>query len=110
MNQSEVSPVLSRTPPSGNGVSAQDRADFLELIRDLLREGQDDLYDKVLKQMERLLFTEVLSHTHGHQAHASELLGLNRTTLRYKLRMLGLTVDKVIMTESRHETAAQDQG
>jgi two-component system nitrogen regulation response regulator GlnG len=41
----------------------------------------------------------VLRQTHGHQARASDLLGLNRATLRAKLRALGLAVDKVLVDE-----------
>jgi two-component system, NtrC family, nitrogen regulation response regulator GlnG len=43
-----------------------------------------------------VLFTRVLQHTHGHQAQASELLGLNRSTLRHRLKTLGLAVDRAV--------------
>ena len=43
-----------------------------------------------VRQVEKVLFNRVLKHTHGHQAQASELLGLNRSTLRAKLRDLGI--------------------
>ena len=32
-----------------------------------------------------------------HQAQASELLGITRTTLRNKLRELGIAIDKVVL-------------
>jgi hypothetical protein len=41
--------------------------------------------------VERALFTRVLQQTHGHQSQASARLGLNRSTLRYKLRELGIS-------------------
>ena len=47
----------------------------------------------------RLLLPLVLQHTHGHQSQASEILGLNRATLRHKLRSLGLSVDKTVTEE-----------
>jgi two-component system nitrogen regulation response regulator GlnG len=37
-----------------------------------------------------------LSRTRGNQTLASDLLGLNRATLRHKLRNLGLSVDKTV--------------
>jgi two-component system nitrogen regulation response regulator GlnG len=46
--------------------------------------------------VDRVLLSRILRETHGHQAQAAELLGLNRTTLRTKLRALGMVVDKVL--------------
>jgi two-component system nitrogen regulation response regulator GlnG len=82
-----VEPVASSTPGS---------FDLTGLIEKLLGEGRKDLYAEVTRAVERVLLARVLRHTHGHQAQASDLLGLNRTTLRYKLRELGLTVDRVV--------------
>jgi two-component system nitrogen regulation response regulator GlnG len=75
--------------------------DLHQVIEGLLQRGEKNLYEQVVKLVERALLTHVLRHTHGHQSQASELLGLNRTTLRYKLRDLGLTVDKMLVEESR---------
>ena len=50
-----------------------------------------------------LLFAQVLRQTHGHQSRASEVLGLNRTTLRHKLRALGMAVDKVLVEDGTGE-------
>ncbi len=72
-----------------------------EFIEACLRQGDRDVYTKVMEAVERVLFTRILRQTHGHQAQASEVLGLNRATLRYKLRALGLAVDKVLTEEHR---------
>ncbi len=50
----------------------------------------NDMYDLVLKQIERPLFEAILEHTKGNQSRAAELLGLNRGTLRKKLRSYDL--------------------
>jgi two-component system nitrogen regulation response regulator GlnG len=74
--------------------------DLPAFIEARLREGNGHLHDEVIAAVERLLFKQVLRHTGGHQSQASELLGLNRTTLRHKLRTLGLMLDKVVTSES----------
>jgi two-component system nitrogen regulation response regulator GlnG len=75
------------TPPVG---------EVERLIESLLQRGEPDIHARVMEAVERALFSRVLRHTHGHQAQASDLLGINRTTLRHKLRALGLGVDKVV--------------
>ena len=50
----------------------------------------NDMYDLVLRQIERPLFEAILEHTKGNQSRAAEMLGLNRGTLRKKLRSYDL--------------------
>ncbi len=50
------------------------------------------LYDRVLQEMERPLLSICLAATRGNQIRAAHLLGLNRNTLRKKIRDLGLEV------------------
>lgn len=45
-----------------------------------------DLYDLVLGEVEEPLFKTVLDYTKGNQSVAAEILGINRATLRKKLR------------------------
>ncbi len=45
-----------------------------------------DLYELVLGEVEEPLFKTVLEHTKGNQSVAAEILGINRATLRKKLR------------------------
>ena len=49
-----------------------------------------DMYNLVLRQIEQPLFEAILEHTKGNQSRAAELLGLNRGTLRKKLRRYNL--------------------
>jgi two-component system nitrogen regulation response regulator GlnG len=74
-----------------------------DLIESLLQSGSKDVHARVIDEVERILLARVLSHTHGHQAQASDLLGINRTTLRHKLRSLGLAVDKVVTDDGQSE-------
>ena len=50
------------------------------------------LYQRVLKEVERPLITLTLQATHGNQLRAAEVLGLNRNTLRKKIRDLNIPV------------------
>jgi Fis family transcriptional regulator len=45
-----------------------------------------DLYQLVMREVERPLFTAVLNYTRGNQSEAAEILGITRGTLRKKLR------------------------
>jgi Fis family transcriptional regulator, factor for inversion stimulation protein len=50
-----------------------------------------DLYAFVLREVEEPLFRAVLDHCGGNQSQAAVMLGINRGTLRKKLRELGLS-------------------
>ena len=50
-----------------------------------------DLYQLVLGEVEKPLFRAVLTYTKGNQSEAAEILGINRGTLRKKLRTYNLT-------------------
>jgi two-component system nitrogen regulation response regulator GlnG len=50
------------------------------------------LYDRILREVERPLIGAALAATRGNQIRAAELLGLNRNTLRKKIRDLDVRV------------------
>jgi len=49
------------------------------------------LYDLVLREVEEPLLKAVLDYTEGNQVRAAGILGINRGTLRKKLRSHGLS-------------------
>ena len=49
-----------------------------------------DVYQMVLSEIEAPLFEAVMTYTKDNQTKASEVLGLNRGTLRKKLKQYGL--------------------
>ena len=55
-------------------------------------DGHDtsDLYDLFLAQVEKPLFETVLDNTQGNITKASHMLGMNRGTLRTRLKKYGL--------------------
>jgi Fis family transcriptional regulator len=48
------------------------------------------LYDLVLREVEEPLFRAVLYYSEGNQSRAADILGINRGTLRKKLRVYGI--------------------
>ncbi|QEM81474.1 DNA-binding transcriptional regulator Fis [Halomonas binhaiensis] len=49
-----------------------------------------DLHAMVMAEVEAPLLSSVLEYTHGNQTRAAEMLGLNRGTLRKKLKHYNL--------------------
>lgn len=49
-----------------------------------------DLYRLVICEVEKPLFETVMSYARGNQTKAAEILGINRSTLRKKLKQYGL--------------------
>jgi two-component system nitrogen regulation response regulator GlnG len=52
------------------------------------------LHGRILREVERPLIEICLRATRGNQVRTAELLGLNRNTLRKKIRDLGITVSR----------------
>lgn len=50
----------------------------------------NDLYEQVLAEVEAPLITCVLKYTNNNQSQTASILGLNRGTLRKKLRKYGM--------------------
>jgi len=48
------------------------------------------LYDLVMREVELPLFQAVMDYAEGNQSRAATILGINRGTLRKKLREYGL--------------------
>lgn len=59
-------------------------------LADLADHEVDDLYDVVLREIEMPLFAEVMRHCEGNQTRAAATLGINRATLRKKLKQYKL--------------------
>jgi len=49
-----------------------------------------NLYEMMIGEVEQALFAEIMIRSRGNQSKAAEILGINRSTLRKKLRFYGL--------------------
>ena len=65
---------------------------FLELDRLFLRERERRIYQVMLSALDKFLITNSLKITYGNQKRAAKLLGINRNTLRAKIKKLGISV------------------
>ncbi|MCO7224670.1 DNA-binding transcriptional regulator Fis [Pleionea sp. CnH1-48] len=81
----ELSPV-SQQPTLRESVNTAIQNYFSQL------DGQQpsELYDMVLAEVEAPLLERVMEYTRGNQTKAAIILGLNRGTLRKKLKIYGL--------------------
>lgn len=79
-----------KTPPE----QAPLRAHVERVVRDYFAalgdEVPTDLYELILKEIERPLLTVVFEQTRGNQTKCAHILGLNRGTLRKKLKTYNL--------------------
>ena len=76
-----------------NRQSTLDEAITLSLERyflDLEGQSPSQIYDMVIQAVERPMLEVVMREAQGNQVRASEMLGINRNTLRKKLLAHGL--------------------
>lgn len=59
-------------------------------FRDLDGEKPSSVYDMVINCVEKPLLESVLHRVKGNQTHAAEMLGINRNTLRKKMKVHGI--------------------
>jgi two-component system nitrogen regulation response regulator GlnG len=91
----EMQPGGNTETREGEGLSAaaeRHLRDYFEAHRGGLPPA--GLYDRVLREVERPLISLALGATRGNQVRAARLLGVNRNTLRKKIRELDIEVTR----------------
>jgi len=88
---------MEAEPLEGHGSSEPLAVAVERHIRQFLAATRDgmpmrDIYDRVIAEVERPLIQMTLSATRGNQIKAAAMLGLNRNTLRKKIRDLDIPV------------------
>ncbi len=90
------------TPAVGGAAESADLGEAVEryLSRYFSSFGNDlpppGLYDRVIRDVEKPLLSAALAATRGNQIRAAELLGLNRNTLRARIRDLNIRVFRTV--------------
>ena len=79
-------------PVENSLMSAVDRNLIRYFARFANRLPPPGLYHRILREIEYPLLTVTLAATRGNQIRAADLLGLNRNTLRKKIRDLDIQV------------------
>jgi Fis family transcriptional regulator, factor for inversion stimulation protein len=83
---------ISPAPSNNNSQSLRDYVETAVSNYFQHLEGQDvtNVYEMVLSEVETPLLEVVMKYTRHNQTRAAEILGLNRGTLRKKLKQYGL--------------------
>lgn len=70
-----------------------DQGNSKEKIDELLLEkGNEKVYSKVICDTEKMLIERALKRSFGNQSIAAKLLGINRNTLRIKIKKMKISV------------------
>jgi len=74
-----------------NEIAACMRRSLNRYFKDLDGEVPGEIYNMVLSAVEKPLLAYILDRSEGNQTRAADMLGINRNTLRKKMREYGLS-------------------
>ena len=66
------------------------KSSLVQYFKQLNGSKPNDIYSMVINEIERPLLQVVMQQTHNNRCKAAEILGINRNTLRKKLKQHGL--------------------
>jgi len=89
-NNMELSQPQQHEDLSVSGIQEKAQASIEQYFDNLGGQSANDLYNIVMIETEQPLLRAVLKHTRGNQTNAADMLGINRGTLRKKLKNYGL--------------------
>ena len=98
MNANNIHSISERRDDENSEHAEEELSQLYNAVKHSIRrylyelEGAEPhgMYDMVLRQIEQPLVESVMEYTRGNQSRAAEYLGLNRGTLRKKLRLYDL--------------------
>lgn len=67
---------------------------IINLEESVLKEKSGTIYGAILKAVEKPLIEYILDENEGNQLKTARILGINRNTLRTKIRKLGIQMEK----------------
>ncbi len=74
-----------------NEIAACVRRSLNRYFKDLDGEAPSEVFNMVISAVEKPLLAHILDRAEGNQTRAAEMLGINRNTLRKKMREYGLS-------------------
>ncbi len=74
-----------------NEIAACMRRSLNRYFKDLDGEAPSEIYSMVVSAVEKPLLAYILDRSEGNQTRAADMLGINRNTLRKKMREYGLS-------------------
>ncbi len=80
----------TQAQPEPSPLRSQAKIAISNYLSQLNGNDVDDMYDLVLSEIESPMLEEVMKYTRGNQTRAANLLGINRGTLRKKLKKYGM--------------------
>ncbi len=94
-SESVNAPVSMRAATTGSAAAQPSLRECVasavrRYLQDLGEQPPEDFYNVVLREVELPLLSEVMRHCGGNQSCAAVALGINRATLRKKLKLYGL--------------------
>lgn len=87
------------SPPTGGVMPSRPVDHWEAYILSQIDAGTDNLYDEAVEAVEKKVITLALKSTDGNQGDASKLLGITRTTLRTKIKKLGIAIERIVHAE-----------
>ena len=85
--QENIIKIIKNDTPA-NPVTLRDK--ILELEETLYRQNKGVLYKSMLEVIEKPIIERALERAQGNQLKAARALGINRNTIRAKIRKLGI--------------------
>jgi len=82
--------IIKKTNQQSNGFGA----DLVGLRNYIKNDSGGELYRLTVTEMEKSLISSVLARTEGNQLKAAKILGINRNTLRSKIKKLGIKTEQ----------------
>ena len=70
------------------------KSKIVELENSLYYQKKGVLYKSILENVEKPMIEHALERTEGNQFRAAKMLGMNRNTIRSKIKKLGIDVNR----------------
>ena len=88
MNTTLTQQSAIQSPDILDSIIQEKTINYLEQFN--IEQTPPDVYRRIIDEIERTLFASTIKYTFGNQSKAALYLGINRATLRTKLKRHGL--------------------